>query len=192
MGRARMMAVEPTGLGRLFGPALALLVSAVVSAPAAAFEEYQVKAVFLYNFVQFVEWPMEAFSGADSPVVIGVLGEDPFDGDLDALVRDERVNERPVLVRRYRRVEEVQDCHLLFISRSESDRIEQILASLRGRPILTVNDTEGGAQRGVMIRLVLVESKVRIRINLEAARAANLTLSSKLLRPAEIVAGEEG
>ena len=159
-----------------------------LSAQMAPAREYQVKAVFLFNFAQFVDWPPQAFPDAQTPLVIGVLGEDPFGTYLDETVRDGKVNNRPLAVQRYRRVEEIKTCHILFISRSEADRLGQILASLKERSILTVSDTEGATQRGVMIRLVTEKNKFRLRINLEAAKAANLTISSKLLRPAEIVA----
>jgi hypothetical protein len=166
-----------------------LLVSGGLGLPAEAAppREYQLKAVFLFNFAQFVEWPPQAFPDAQAPLVIGVLGRDPFGAYLDETVRAETVNERPLVVQRYGRVEDIHTCHVLFISASETDRLEQILASLSGRSILTVADTEGFGRRGVMIRLMTVENKIRLRINLEAAQAANLRLSSKLLRPAEIV-----
>ncbi len=158
-----------------------------MSAQAAPPREYQLKAVFLFNFAQFVEWPSQAFPGAQAPLVIGVLGRDPFGASLDETMRGETVNNRPLVVQRYGRVEDIDTCHILFISGSQADRLEHILASLRGRNILTVADAEGLALRGVMIRLVTVENKIRLPINLEVAQAANLKISSKLLRPAEIV-----
>lgn len=158
-----------------------------LSAQAAAPREYQLKAVFLFNFAQFVEWPPQAFPDARTPLVIGVLGRDPFGAYLDETVRGETVNNRSLVVQRYGRVEDINTCHILFISRSEGDRLEQILARLRGRNILTVADAEGFALPGVMIGLVTVENKIRLRINLEVAQAANLRISSKLLRSAEIV-----
>lgn len=158
--------------------------------PATA-KEYQIKAVFLFNFTQFVEWPAKAFPEAGSPLVIGVLGEDPFGACLNEIVSGEKVNNRPLGVQRYRRVEEIGTCHVLFIAASEADRLEQILASLKGRNILTVGDVESFANRGGMIRFVTEKNKTRLKINLEAAKAANLTISSKLLKPAEIVSSEK-
>lgn len=149
--------------------------------------EYQLKAVFLFHFAQFVEWPPEAFPEAQTPLVIGVLGEDPFGAYLDETVRSETVNNRSLVVHRYHQVEEIETCHVLFISRSEADRLEQILASLKGRHILIVGDADGFIRRGGMIRFILDENKIRLRINLAAAKDANLVMSSKLLRPAEIV-----
>ena len=104
----------------------------------------------------------------------------------------ERVNGRPFVVHRYARVEESQNCHILFISRSEAGRIPSILLTLRGKSILTVGDTDDFADRGGMIRFVMEQNKVRFRINLESAKAGNLILSSKLLRPARVtVPGKE-
>src|SRR5204863_5659033 len=105
-------------------------------------KEYQIKAVFLFNFAQFVDWPANAFPEAQTPLVIGVLGEDPFGSYLDETVRGEKVNNRPLVVRRYRRVDEIKTCHVLFISRSEANRLEQIFSGLKGRNILTVGDCD--------------------------------------------------
>ena len=149
--------------------------------------EYQVKAVFLFNFAQFVDWPADAFSGPDTPLVIGVLGEDPFGNFLDQTVRHEHLGGRPFQVRRYQSVDEIKTCHILFISRSQGDRPEDILVGLKHRPLLTVSDADGFAQRGGMIRFVTDRSRIRLQLNLEAAAAAHLTISSKLLRVAEIV-----
>jgi hypothetical protein len=159
-----------------------------LSAQTVISKEYQVKAVFLFNFSQFVEWPTNAFPERQTPLVIGVLGEDPFGVFLDETVRGEAMNKHPLVIQRYHRIEDIKACHILFISQSEMSRLDRILASLKGRNILTVGDADGFAQQGGMIRFVTDKNKIRLRINLEATTAASLTLSSKLLRPAEIVA----
>lgn len=151
------------------------------------YQEYQVKAVFLFHFAQFVDWPPSAFPEPQTPLVIGVLGKDPFGAYLDEIVLGETVNNHPLAVHRYARVEEITTCHILFISRSEEDRLEQVLVGLKGRDILTVGDADRFSARGGMIRFVTEQGRIRLRINLKAAEAANLKLSSKLLRPAEIV-----
>jgi len=150
--------------------------------------EYQLKAVFLFNFTQFVDWPPEAFPDSSSPVVIGVLGKDPFGDYLDETVRGETVNGRPLTVQRYSRVDEIKTCHVLFVSDSEADRMAQILASLKGRSILTVGDADNFIRLGGVIGFATVANKVRLKISLDSAQAARLTISSKLLRPAEVVA----
>ena len=99
----------------------------------------------------------------------------------------ERLGERPIQVRRYHRIADLEECQILFISRSESERVPEILSSVKNRPVLTVSDADGFANQGGMIQFVTDKSRIRLRINLDAAEAANLTISSKLLRVAEIV-----
>lgn len=154
------------------------------------FSERDVKAAFLFNFVQFAEWPPGAFSDPQSPIVIGVLGEDPFGRVLDDAVRGEVVRNRQLVVERFNRVEEIKTCHILFISPSEAEKYEQIFARLQGRSILTVGDTEGFTTRGGMIRFLTEQNRIRLRVNVGAARAAGLTISSRLLRAADIVGRE--
>jgi hypothetical protein len=166
--------------------ALLLIASGLLGA-AAPVSEYQLKAVFLFNFAQFVEWPPAALPRESAPFLIGVLGKDPFGADLDDVVRGEAVNRHPLVVVRYHNVAEVRDCHILFIAASELPQLEGILAALKGRSILTVTDADGPAVHGVMIGLVRQDNRVRLRIDLQATKASNLTISSKLLRPAEIV-----
>ncbi|MEO8018671.1 MAG: YfiR family protein [Pseudomonadota bacterium] len=166
----------------LFAPAMA----------AAAAREYQVKAVFLLNFSRFVEWPSRAFPTASAPFVVGVFGHDPFGGDLEEVVEGETVNGRPLIVRRVQNAADAADCQILFIHQSEGRRIGEVLAALDHRSTLTVSDVPGAAQRGVMIRLVTENGHVRLRINVESARAADLTISSSLLRVAEIVTQNTG
>lgn len=163
------------------------MTAGVDHASAAQTPEYQLKAVFLFNFTQFVEWPATAFESAESPIVIGVLGTDPFGAYLDETVRGETVNGRPLVVRRYAGLEKPDACHVLFVSRSEASRVKQVLGSTAGRSILTVSDLEEFTGNGGVIRFVTMNNKIRLRINLEAARSAGLVISSKLLRPADIV-----
>jgi hypothetical protein len=166
-----------------------LLHGAISPAPVQAVspQEYQIKAVFLYNFALFVEWPASSFPDSRAPIVIGILGRDPFDTYLQEAISGEKVNNRLIIIAHYNSVEEIKQCHILFISSSESGRLETHLQALVGRPILTVADFEGFAQRGGMIRFKNENNKVRFRINVEATTSANLTVSSKLLRHADII-----
>jgi hypothetical protein len=171
--------------------ALILLPALASPVPAQNSREHHLKAVFLFNFAQFTEWPTNAFASADSPIVIGVLGDDPFGPILDETVQDEIVRGRQLAVQRYHRVEEIKTCHLLFISRSESKRIHKIVEFLKGKPVLTICDLEERAANGVMVQFVTEGGNVRFRINVDAVKAAALTLSSKLLRAAEIMATDK-
>jgi hypothetical protein len=155
------------------------------SARTAPIPEYQAKALFLFNCAQFVSWPPSQPS--DTPLVIGILGDDPFGPYLDETVRGEKVNHRSLTIQRFRPETSPQNCHILFISRSERERAAQIISSLKSRGVLTVSDIEGFAELGGMIELVTEKSKIRMRINLEAVRAAKLKISSKLLRVAEVM-----
>jgi hypothetical protein len=183
-------------VSRLFLRILGLaIVSLAAAAPAlaqrATFDEREVKAVFLLNFVQFVDWPAVAFDRADSPVVIGVLGDDPFGPLLDEVVQGEVVKGRRLTVARFRRVEDVKICHVLFVSASEARIYEHILTELRSQPTLTVGETASFTSRG-MIRFLTESNRVRLEVNVEAAKTAGLTISSNLLRAARIVAAPRG
>jgi hypothetical protein len=155
------------------------------SAQTAISREYEIKAVFLFNFAQFVDWPPEAAASPQAPLIIGVLGDDPFDGYLDDTVRGEKLNNRPFVVQRFRRVEDIDGCQVLFIGHTNSRELVHILAALKGRSILTVGDTEGFAEDGGIIRFITENNRIRFRINVDAAEAAHLVISSKLLRLAE-------
>ena len=167
--------------------ALLALAAALPARAQAPPTEYEVKAVFLFNFSQFVDWPAAAFADGHSPLIIGVLGSDPFGATLDEIVRGETVNGRPLAVRRYQSPDQIDSCHILFIDRSQEPQLDAIVAALKDRSVLTVGDFDSFARRGGMIRFDTVGNKIRLRVNLTAAQEAKLTISSKLLRPAQIL-----
>lgn len=158
-----------------------------VRAEAGAEREYALKAACMFNFCQFITWPAESFDTPVSPIVIGVLGNDPFGAVLDDMVRGEVIRGRPIRVSRYRRVEDAAGCHLLFVSGSEAPRQDIILRFIQRRRIVTIGEHEDFLRDGGMIVLASVQNKVRLRINLPAVRAGGVSVSSKLLRVAEIV-----
>lgn len=149
--------------------------------------EYQVKAVFLYNFAQFVEWPPQAFPEGNGPLVIGILGNDPFGNYIDETIKGESVDGHPLVVKRFQTIEEIGVCHILFIGATEKDKVKIICEKLKSRNILTVGDVPNFAKQGGMVRFFIEDKKTKIRINLEATKKADLSISSKLLRLAEIV-----
>jgi hypothetical protein len=151
--------------------------------------EYEVKAAFLYNFAKFTEWPANTFSGPDEPLIFGILGHDPFGGNIDAATK-RTVNGRPVQVRRFSDVREVGKCHILFISSSEAERLETILHALRSSRILLISDISGFAERGGMINFIMQENSVGFKINADAVSRAGITLHSRLLNIAIIVHDE--
>lgn len=148
--------------------------------------EYELKAALLYNFTQFVEWPESAFAAPDSPLVIGILGRDPFGESLDRLVRGEQSRTHPIVVARCRDIEAARNCHILFIAASERDDLQRILTGVRGRPLLTIGDFDGFIRRGGMVRFYSAGKRIRLRVDHDAARAAGFTMSAKLLRVVEL------
>jgi hypothetical protein len=161
-------------------------------AGSAAPDEYQIKAVFLFNFSRFIEWPAAAFPKADAPFVVGVFGNDPFGAGLDEVVKGESAKGHPLIVRRVQNAAEAAACQILFIPQTENRRLDELVSALANSNTLTVSDLPGASQRGVMIRLVTESGRIRLRIDVEAARAAQLIISSNLLRSAEIVAANGG
>ena len=153
--------------------------------------EYQVKAVFLFNFTRFVEWPATAFEGSSSPLVVGILGSDPFGPFLEEAIRNESSNGHPLVMKKFRNVEDIDSCHMLFIHTAAKSDLKTVLEKAESAGILTVGDAPGFAEQGGMIQFVTRGGKTRIRINLAAAKAAGLTISSKLLGLAEIVGPDD-
>lgn len=147
--------------------------------------ENQVKAAFLLNFTAFIEWPKTAFSDEKAPIVIGVLGEDPFGKILDELLAGETVSGRPLELRRLARGADLSRCHLLFISDSERTRWADILGQLRGRPCVTVANGPDFVRGGGVIEFTQERGRIRFRINQAPLQPYQVSISSKLLRLAQ-------
>jgi len=152
--------------------------------------EYLIKAGFIFNFAKFVEWPQTTFAQPDSPIVIGILGTDPFGAIIDQIVQDKKIGGRGFVVKRLKwgtDPKDLKECKILFVGASERIHIDELVQIVRGLPILTVGETPGFAERGGVIRLVLEDNKVRFEVNVDAAHQAGLTISSRLLTLARII-----
>ena len=171
---------------------LALLVCGRCEAEDRAVSEYQVKAAFLYNFTKFVIWPKEAFATNNSPLTIGIVGDDPFGKSLDDVVRGEQISGHPLIVKRFRLDQDFTGCQLLFASRSIKDDLNTFVRQVGHRPILTIGDTAGFGRQGVMATLLLVNGNIKMEINRNAAEMAGLQISAKLLGLARIVESDRG
>jgi hypothetical protein len=150
-------------------------------------EEYELKAAFLYHFTEFVEWPADAFPRSDAPFTIAIVGDDPFGSVLDEMVEGEKAGARNIVVRRYSAVEQLGECQMVFVGISEPGPLDHALSALGRRKVLTVGDGRAFSARSGMITFLMNKRRVRLRINVAAARSAGLTISSKLLRQAEII-----
>jgi hypothetical protein len=152
-------------------------------------KEYELKAAFLYNFAQFVKWPPNAFPAADAPFDIGILGDDPFGSALEETVQGETINNHRMTVVRAQRIEDLKDCQMIFVSRSEEGHVGEVLSQLDSKPILTVSEVENFAQEGGDIDFYLSDGKVRFEINPQSAQRCGLKISSQLLNLGRIVTG---
>lgn len=152
--------------------------------------EYQVKALCLYNFAKYVEWPAGSFPDANSPISIGVAGNDAFAETLKTVVKGKAINGRPIAIQTLKPGEEGRKCHIVFVSSSENKRLEEILRPVKSSPVLTVGEGEPFGQAGGIISLVIRSDKVRFDIDLAAASQARLQISSKLLGLADAVRGK--
>ena len=147
--------------------------------------EYQVKAAFLLNFTKFIEWPASAFVAPDAPIVICVLGEDPFGSLLDQVVSGELVNGRRVVAQRVRNLPAAKTCQVLFVGRVDKGVLKGLPAL--GQGVLTVGEGEGFLRGGGTIAFVIENRRVRFGISESAAANAGLVVSSKLLNIARSV-----
>jgi hypothetical protein len=166
-------------LGLLAAPAQSLH----AQAPAGV-EEYSLKSVFILNFCRFITWPNSAFSSPSAPLVIGIVGEDPFGRLLESAIRNEKVGGRPIRIERYSQPREIGHPHLLFVGHNYLGNLDAVFSEIKGQSTVTVGEGEAFLDHGGMITFTVERNRVRLAINLERLRTANLNVSSKLLRVA--------
>lgn len=151
----------------------------------------QVKAAYLYKFASYVEWPIGEFADAKSPLTIGVMGEDVLADALEHVVARRTVNGRPISVRKVRRGDDLRDgIHMLFVGRLEQSKLPEMLAGLKGRPILTVTDADDALTLGSMINFVVTGDRLRFEVALAAAEASRIKISALMLAAAYKVVKE--
>jgi hypothetical protein len=148
-------------------------------------DEYRVKAAILYNIARFVEWPSDAFADGVSPVVVCVVGVDPFGVTLDDVLQGRTVKGRPVAIRRLHDLG--RGCHVVFIAYSEQKRIDDIIEQLGSTHVLSMSEVDRFTQRGGVIGFTTVGDRVQFDINVSAAERAELTVSSRLVALASSV-----
>jgi hypothetical protein len=154
------------------------------------FTEYQVKALFLLNFIKYVDWPPNTFAGINTPITIGLCGESKLGEALKNVVAGKSIGGRPIAIREIGATDDFSPCQILFVSDSESSRMRQILEKAGAWPILTVGEDAAFAQNGGIIEFVLKNGNVRLEIDLSAAKKAGLSISSRLLAVADVVKGK--
>jgi hypothetical protein len=143
---------------------------------AAAMDEYQAKAAFLYSLLKFVQWP-----SADGPLMVAVLGDDPFGSRLDEVMKGRSANGREILLKRVRPSDDVSRYHVVFVSASEGPRVADILKRAQRGPVLTVGDTPTFVEDGGMVRFFVDGERMRFQIGAAAVEQARLKVSAQLL-----------
>lgn len=143
--------------------------------------EYEVKAAYLYNFAKFVDWPAAAFPRENTPLTICIVGKSPLNEVIESLA-GKSIKNRRLVIRQFSKIEDLNECHILFINAAVKSSLSQIVASIALRPILTVSDSKGFAATGGIIEFVPVGDKIRFKISNQAAQHVNLRISSHLLR----------
>ena len=175
--RARYLAlVAVLAASTLLGP---------VMASAGTPHEHAVKAAYLYRFSFFVEWPGTAFASDASPLVIGVIGRDPFKAALDRTLKGKTMKGRSVKTRRFADPGMIENCHILYVGDEDGKMVEKVLRRVRGEPTLVVGNGKDFLARGGIIQFVEQSERIRFRIDNAAARRVGLRISSKLLQLAE-------
>ncbi len=152
--------------------------------------EYPVKLAFLYNFTKFVEWPSDSFRNPDAPLVICIVGNDPFNPSIEGELRSRTVGSHPIEVRTLRTSDILSVCHMVFVPVTAEDQATKVVRGLKGSSTLTVGETEGFAVLGGIINLTVEENKLHFEVNLLAAERAGLKISAKMLALAKIVQDE--
>ncbi len=185
----------PRGLFQLIAVLLLLLGGALHLLPAHAQTQAhdtediirQVKAAYLFKFGNYVLWPAQTFDSAQSPVVIGVVAEDRMADELTRIAAGRTISQRPVSIRRLQYGEPVSGVHILFIGHEAAQPPGNVLAPLRGEPVLGVTEEEQGPSSGGIINFVLDNNRVRFDVSLPAAEQNHLQLSAALLSVARKV-----
>jgi len=150
--------------------------------------ESEVKAVFLFNFTRYLEWP-EDNGLADYPIV--VLGNGEIIAPLQEIAAKKSVGSVSIQVRQCSGLEDVGLPRILFISDSAADQLPAVLEKFRGTDVLIVGETEGLAERGAAINFIIRDEAVKFEINVKALKDAGIQASSQLLRLAVLVDGEK-
>jgi hypothetical protein len=163
-----------------------LLAVPCVNQAAAGEIEAKVKAAYIYNFTLFTDWSTEGNETLTDPINICVFGTDTIGGLLEEL-SDRMVKGRPLKVLYLKEISKSRKCHIFFISRSEEQQLPLILQKLHGANILTVSDIPRFSQKGGVIGFMIESERVKIEINLRAAKRAGLKFSAKLMEIARIV-----
>lgn len=149
--------------------------------------EHQIKALYLFNFTKYVEWPTATTNAV--PFIIGVAGAPEVRSDLAEIARGKQLRGQEIIIRAVVTAAEARGCHILFIGNRDQQRLQELLEVVRGAAVLTVGETHDFLVLGGMINFTNIENRVRLEIGLDAVRRTPLNMSGKLLAVASAVRG---
>ena len=150
----------------------------------------EIKAAYLFNFAKFVDWPDESFASDDEPLQVCFLGGDSVSRTFRSL-EGKTIKGRPLQIKIVTQLEELHECHILFIGDDELPRWPQVQGALDQSSVLTVSDGEGFTEHGGMISFKPQNNRIRFLINLDNTQSAGLKLSSQLLQLAEVTGNKQ-
>jgi hypothetical protein len=150
-------------------------------------QEYEVKAMFLFYFSKFIDYPESILNPRTPALQICIFGEDPFESAIDIAVQGKEAHGHSIEIKRLNDINTAKGCHILFVSPSERNVLPQVFSYTRQYPILTVSDTEGFIESGGMIQFYIADNKVRFMIDLKKIQGVNLKVSSRLLQVAQVI-----
>lgn len=163
-----------------------------IKTSAQQFTEYEVKAAYIFNFTKFIKWPDKAFDNNASPYVLGIYGNDPFGEVLKNIILNRKSEDRKWIVKYYSKPEQIQKCHILFISDIKHSELKHVIDQVKTKPILTVGDkVDLFCEQGGIINFAAGSASKRFEINNTAASQAQLNISSKLLMLSKIISNDE-
>ncbi len=175
-----MVATATMGSSRSFA-------SAPIAAPTAEVDEYDVKAAFVFNFARYASWPKGTFAKADSPIVVAVVGKDPFGKKLEAVINKRKIGKRPVIVRRYATAADIKEAHLAVLGKLSSEEQKAAVKTLKKRGALIIADSGGTEKSGASLGFIVDKSKIRFEVHAKNLKASKIRLGSQLLKLAKIV-----
>lgn len=164
----------------------ALVCSTGLCAESATQREYEIKAAYLYNFINYIDWPENAFPAPGGTITVGVVGQSPFAPALEVL-NGKQIKGRTVALKQITDTKDLDQCQIVFINSSEKARLPELLAKLKDLRVLTVSEIDGFAEQGGIINFISEHNKVRFEINPDAAHRLGLNISSELLKLAKLV-----
>lgn len=149
---------------------------------------YLLKSIWLEKFARFVTWSEGSdIKDKSKPFIIGIIGKHPFGQILNNIYKQNKIKDKKVEIKYISDVDKIPDCHLLYISASCKSYLADVLAVTKDKPVLTVGDTEGFAEKGVLINMYIDENKIRIQISAAIIRHRSLQIDPLLLEIAAVV-----